>query len=128
MNTDATTTPHKNNAVVNKCTRYRVLGKYDMQITPEESIKFKEQLSCVKMPCGCCANEQISEIVGRTIYECMTCFCCADDFYMCDEYDNLCRVLDTSTKLVYIAKKDYLAQEYPEIATDIMNYNMDRPA
>lgn len=87
---------------------YRLLTKEDTTLTPEETAKVEEaghKLFC----CLCCDNTKlISDIIGRQVYSCGTCYCCIGD----DPYGDICTVYvnDETRSLYMTASKEKLEE------------------
>lgn len=81
---------------------YRLLTKEDTTLTPEETEQVTasgHKLFC----CLCCDDTSlISNIIGRQVYSCGTCYCCIGD----DPYGDICTVyVNDETRTLY--KEDY---------------------
>lgn len=87
---------------------YRLLTKEDTMLTPEETNmidKAGHKLFC----CLCCDNTKlISDIIGRPVYSCGTCYCCIGD----DPYGDICTVYvnDKTRSLYMTASKEKLEE------------------
>ena len=93
---------------------YRLFTKEDNSLTPEETEMVKNaghELSC----CLCCNNTSlISNIIGRQVYSCGTCYCCIGD----DPYGDICTVyVNDETRTLYITASNEKLKELSEYNT-----------
>lgn len=84
----------KNSKLKKKVPKYltgerRIIGKYDIQPTEEKILKYGEEIKKTKLGCTCCDVDVISKIIGRQLYPCFRCYCCAGDNPTFDQ-PNIC--------------------------------------
>lgn len=78
---------------------YRLFKPEDNRLTPEES-ELVEKAGHKLFCCLCCDDTaKISEIIGRNVYSCGTCYCCIGD----DPYGDICTVyVNDETRSLYM--------------------------
>jgi hypothetical protein len=90
---------------------YRLMTPNDYNLTPDEQALVEKagyKLFC----CLCCDNTAtISEIIGRNVYSCGTCYCCIGD----DPFGDICKVyVNDKTRSVYMTASKEQIEELAE--------------